>query len=126
MITQKLLNACKEALGYGLDDRVFESRHGLGIFLLTTASRPALWPTQPPIQRTPGALTLKVKQPGREADQPHPSSAGVKNAWSYTSTPPICLHGVMFIYKEKLRDNFTFTFKEASLAVLPPEYRTKS
>jgi hypothetical protein len=28
------------ALGYGLDDRGFESRQGLGIFLFTTASRP--------------------------------------------------------------------------------------
>jgi hypothetical protein len=27
-----------------------------------------------------------VKRPGREADHWHPSSAGVKNAWSYTST----------------------------------------
>jgi hypothetical protein len=30
------------ALGYGLGDRGFESRQGLGIFLFTTASRPAL------------------------------------------------------------------------------------
>jgi hypothetical protein len=28
----------------------FDSRRGLGIFLFTTASRPALGPTQPPIQ----------------------------------------------------------------------------
>jgi hypothetical protein len=34
-------------LGYGLDDRGFESRQGLGIFLFTTVSRPALGPTQP-------------------------------------------------------------------------------
>jgi hypothetical protein len=31
------------ALGYGLDDRGFVSRQGLGIFLLATVSRPALW-----------------------------------------------------------------------------------
>jgi hypothetical protein len=29
-----------------------------------------------------------VKQLGHEADNPCPSSAKVKNAWSYTSTPP--------------------------------------
>jgi len=29
-----------------------------------------------------------VKRPGREADHSPPSSAEVKNAWSYTSTPP--------------------------------------
>jgi hypothetical protein len=38
------------ALGYGLDDREFESRQGLGIFLFTTVSIPVLGPTQPPIQ----------------------------------------------------------------------------
>jgi hypothetical protein len=37
-------------LGYGLDDRGFESRQGLEIFLFITASRPTLGPTQPPIQ----------------------------------------------------------------------------
>jgi hypothetical protein len=30
------------ALGYGINDPRFESRQGLGIFLLTTTSRPAL------------------------------------------------------------------------------------
>jgi hypothetical protein len=32
------------ALGYGLDGRGFESRQGMGIFLFTTASKPALGP----------------------------------------------------------------------------------
>jgi hypothetical protein len=32
------------ALGYGLDDRGFESRQGLGIFLFMTASRPGVGP----------------------------------------------------------------------------------
>jgi hypothetical protein len=36
-----------------------------------------------------------LKQPGSEADNSPPSSAKVKNAWSCTSTPPICLHGVV-------------------------------
>jgi len=36
-------------LGYGLDDRRFESRQGLGTFLSTTVSRPVLGPIQPPI-----------------------------------------------------------------------------
>jgi hypothetical protein len=35
-----------------------------------------------------------IKLPGREADHSPPSSAEVKNAWSYTSTPTIRLHGV--------------------------------
>jgi hypothetical protein len=33
--------------------------------------------------------------PGREADHSPPSSAEVKNAWSYTSTPAIRLNGVL-------------------------------
>jgi hypothetical protein len=59
-----------------------------GNFLFTTASRTALGPTQPPTQRVPGALSLRVKRPGREADHSPPSSAEVKNVWSYTSILP--------------------------------------
>jgi hypothetical protein len=42
-----------------------------------------------------------VKRPGREVNHSPPSSAEVKNEWSYTSTPPICLHCVD-------RENFAF------------------
>jgi hypothetical protein len=52
----------------------------------------ALGPTQPPIQCVPGALSLRIKLPGREADHLVPRS---KNEWSYTSTPPIRLNGVV-------------------------------
>jgi hypothetical protein len=45
------------------------------------------------IQGVPGALSVGVKRPGREANHSPPSSAEVKNAWSYASTPPIRLHG---------------------------------
>jgi hypothetical protein len=38
------------ALDYELDDLGFESWQGLRIFLFTTASRPALGLTHPPIQ----------------------------------------------------------------------------
>jgi hypothetical protein len=48
------------------------------MFLFTTASRTALGPTQPPIQWVPGAFSLEVKRPGREADHSRPSSAEVK------------------------------------------------
>jgi hypothetical protein len=41
------------------------------------------------------ASSLRVKRPGREADHSPPSSAEVKNAWSYTFTPPTRLHGVV-------------------------------
>jgi hypothetical protein len=83
------------ALGYGLDDRGFESRQGLGIFLLTRASRPALGPSQHPIQWEPGALSLGVKLPGCETDHSPPASAEVKNAWNCAYTPPMHLRGVV-------------------------------
>jgi hypothetical protein len=62
----------------------------------------------PCIQSVPGALSVGVKRPGREANHSPPSSSEVKNEWSYTSTPPVRLHGVVLIKKH--RDNFTFTF----------------
>jgi hypothetical protein len=74
----------------------FESRQEMRISLFTIASRPALEPTQPPIQWIPGALSVALKRPAREADHSLPSRDGVKNAWSYTFTPPIRLHGVVF------------------------------
>jgi hypothetical protein len=40
-------------------------------------------------------FSLGVERPGREGDHSHPSSAKVKNARSYTSTPPVRLHGVV-------------------------------
>jgi len=80
----------KVALGYGLVDRRFEARQGLGTFLFTTAaSRPALGPASYPmgtrgsIPVSNAALTTHLHL-----------MPGSKNAWSYTSTPPVRLHGV--------------------------------
>jgi hypothetical protein len=53
-----------------------------------------------PIHWVPRALSLGVKQPGHEADHSPPSSVEVKNVWSYTSTPPIHLHGVVLSWAE--------------------------
>jgi hypothetical protein len=73
-------------------------------FLFPTVSGPALEPTQLPIQWVSGvALSPGVKRPGRDADHSPPSSAKVKNAWRYTSTSPIRLHGVVLSHT----DNFT-------------------
>jgi len=82
-----------------------DSRQGQGYFPFGTASRPAL----EPIQWVRRALSLGVKQPGCAANHPSPNSAEIKNAWSYTSTPPMRFHGVVFSLKNH-RDNFTFTF----------------
>jgi hypothetical protein len=53
-----------------------------------------------------------IKRPGREADHSVLSSAEVKNVWTYTSLPPIRLHGVVLSLKKKHRDNFTFIIIE--------------
>jgi hypothetical protein len=73
----------------------FNSRRGLEIFLFTTASRTALEPTQPPIQCEPGALSLGVKQPGREVDHSPPSSVEVKECVEIYLHSPIRLYGVV-------------------------------
>jgi hypothetical protein len=74
-------------LGWTIRALGFDSRRELGIILFTTASRTTLEPTQPHIQWLTGALSLGIKQLGREADHSPLSSAEVKNVWSYTSTP---------------------------------------
>jgi hypothetical protein len=46
-----------------------------------------------------------VNWPNREADHSPPSSAEVKNAWSYTSAPPYVFMAQCLV---EHRDNFTF------------------
>jgi hypothetical protein len=86
----------------------FDSRRGLGIFLFTIASRYALGPTQPPNQWVPGALSLGVKRPGREADRSPPSSAEVKELSG--AIPPLPNTHTWCGAQLKHRNNFTFTF----------------
>jgi hypothetical protein len=60
----------------------FDLWQGEGFFLHTTASRPALGPTQPRIQLVPWAFSLEVNWPGgrgrSEVDDSPPSGTGVK------------------------------------------------
>jgi len=67
----------------------------LKVFLLNMTLYSAFRRILVRFQWVPGALFLGVKRPGREVDHSPPSSAEVKNAWNYTSTPPIRLHGVV-------------------------------
>jgi hypothetical protein len=87
----------------------FDFRRGLGIFF-TTASRPALGPTQPPIQWVPGTLSVGVKRLGREANHSPPSSAEIKEC-VYLYFPS--LHTPSWLcaqFKNWLRDDFTLPF----------------
>jgi hypothetical protein len=61
------------------------------VFNFAIASRPDLGPTQRPNEWIQAALSLGIKRPGRQADHSPPSSAEIKNAWSYTSVPPYVL-----------------------------------
>jgi hypothetical protein len=78
----------------------FDSQQEKEIILFPKASRSALGPTQPHIQRI---FSRGVKRPGREADHSPPPSADDKNDWIYTSTAPLCPCGVQM-------DNFFFPY----------------
>jgi hypothetical protein len=67
---------------------------GAGNFSLHHRVKLTLGHTQPPIQWVPGAFSLRVERPEREADHSPLSSTEAKE-WSYTSTPPVRLHGVV-------------------------------
>jgi hypothetical protein len=71
--------------GYGLDDRAIEVRFpdkDKRIFPLVSVCRPALGPTQPPVQWVPGGPFPGAKaQPRRDADRSPPSSAEAENEW---------------------------------------------
>lgn len=81
------------------------------ILLFSKASRPALWgPCNLPFNTYRSSFPW-LQRLWREANHSPPSSSEVNNGWSYTSTPPICLHGVG-------RDNCTFTFKRRAPFIL--------
>jgi hypothetical protein len=75
-----------------------QARYGQETLLFSKTARPALGPTQPPIHWISG-----VGQPEHEVSRSSPSTAKVKNEWSYNSTRPIYLHDMD-------RDNFTLFF----------------
>jgi hypothetical protein len=83
--------------------------------LLSTPNRPdQLWgPSSLQGNKYRGSFP-GVERPGRDVDHPPPTSAEVKNEWSYTSSPQICLNGVD-------RDNryLQVTYGPPGHAVLP-------
>jgi hypothetical protein len=58
------------------------------IFLFSTASRPVLGSTHPPIQWVPRVVPPEVKRLGREAGHSPPSSAEVRNGGTIATLPP--------------------------------------
>jgi hypothetical protein len=87
-VARSLGSSIGVAIGYELDGR--SSIAGRCERLVSAPNRPALEPTQPPIQRELAALSPGVKRPGREADQSPPSSAEVKNGGAIPSLPHTC------------------------------------
>jgi hypothetical protein len=84
-----------QRLGYVLYGRGSIPNGGYdGIFFFAT-NPDRLWLTQPPIQWVPDDHSLEVKRPGLETDHSPPSSAKVKNAWRYNSSPPLRFHDIV-------------------------------
>jgi hypothetical protein len=82
---------------YGLDDRAIGVRSPAGAkdFPLSSVSRPALGPTQPPVQWVPGVLSPGVKRGRGVMLTTHPYLVPrSRMSRSYTSSPPKRLHGV--------------------------------
>jgi hypothetical protein len=81
---------------YGLDDRGSIPGRDKWFFSLTSVSKPALWPTQPPVQWVPGVLSPGIKRGRGVMLTTHPYL--VPRSWMsrsyYTSSPPKRLHGV--------------------------------
>jgi len=77
----------------------FDSRHGQEILSSPKYQNRLCGPPNLLFNEHPGTCP-GVKRPGRKVDYLPPPSVEMKNEWSYTSTPPICLCGVD-------RDNFS-------------------
>jgi hypothetical protein len=82
------------ALGYGLDDRgsMFQYSVGGGAGNFSLHHR-----VQNGSGVHPASYSMGTRSyfPGSEADHSPPFVSRSKNEWSYTSTPTLCLHGVM-------------------------------
>jgi hypothetical protein len=82
---------------YGLYDREIEVRSPTGeedfssspCIQTGSGAHPASYP-----MGTGGSFPGCKARPGRDADHSPPSNAEVKMSRSYTSSPPMCLHGV--------------------------------
>jgi len=76
----------------GAERMRFYSWQGQRLFFFATASKPALVPTQYPIQWIPGAVSPKTKRPDSEADQSPSSAEGTRG-----NVPLVFPHDVVFM-----------------------------
>jgi hypothetical protein len=84
---------------------ILHSHMSYKIFPLASVSRPALGPTQPPVQWVPGVLSPGIKaRPGRDADHSPPSSVDVENEYELyvlsPQVPPWRVAGLLYLLHE--------------------------
>jgi hypothetical protein len=88
-----LISLSTQSGNFWIHPRICSDRTELNV--VPSVSFNKLYFVQPPIQWVPGALSLGVERPGLEADHSPPTNSEVKNAWSYTSAPPVRLYSVV-------------------------------
>jgi hypothetical protein len=82
-------------MGWTIGRSRFDPQQGKRNFLLAPVSRPALGPTQPPIQWVLGVLSPGVKHGRGVTLTTHPHLVPrLSMSRSYTSSPPMRLHGM--------------------------------
>jgi hypothetical protein len=84
-----IYGACCIFSGWTTGRSGFDPRQGQRIFPLTSVSRPALGPTQPPVQWVPGVLSPGLKRSRGVTLTTHPHLVPrSRMSRSYTSSPP--------------------------------------
>lgn len=97
----------RAAVAHILVARLWAGRTGFfslqsAIFLFVTKSKPAVDPTQPPVQWYRGYF-VRCNAASRRTNHSPPSSVEVKNSWSYTSTSTyVFITWCLIKYKGKL------------------------
>jgi hypothetical protein len=77
------------ATGWTTGRSSFDPRQGQRVFPLSSVSRPALGPTQPPVQWVPGVLSPGLKRGRGVTLTTHPHLVLMSRmSRSYTSSPP--------------------------------------